>query len=415
MAALLKDLRSPNPDLFVISHSGARAGAPMVMLHLLRWLERETDLDVRTILLHGGAMQEEFEDLGARVLGGAGSRLWMIQRGLTNLGLQRPAAALAMSRLGPTMWANRSASLILLNSVGSLPALQFLPEDAPGKIVLFVHELDQSFERTIGPRVWEKLAPRVDHFITCADAVTELLVSRKGIDPTKVSCHRGFIEAPQVEPLRASYVKRSLGIPPDATVIGAVGRPDWRKAPELFIRLARDVHRRRRDLDLHFVWLGGPTDTAEGWYMVHDFEAAGLHGRFHLPGEVVRPEEVMALFDVFVLTSREDSYPLAMVEAAALGVPIVSFDNGGVRELASAGGDRPLAKVVPYLDVDAMVDATLNLLEDPDARADQAERAREHILSTHLTHQAAPRLLDCLADLEPGLAVRRIDRTARSA
>jgi glycosyltransferase involved in cell wall biosynthesis len=310
------------------------------------------------------------------------------------------------------MLEHRNATLTLLNSVGSLPALQFMPEGGGGKIVLYVHELEQSFERTIGPRVWDRLSPRVDHFISCSDAVRDLLVEQKGVDPARITTHHGFIEQPEAEPLRSAYLRRSLGIPPDAFVIGASGRPDWRKAPEVFVRVARTIARRRRDLDVHFVWLGGPMDGSPGWRLIHDFEEAGLNGRFHLTDESPEPAEIMALFDVCVLTSREDPYPLSMIEAAALGVPIVSFANGGVVDLAAAGGDAPLARVVPYLDVEAMATEVLDLLHDEPARLAMAERARAHVTATHLVEQGAPALFETLVDIAPALRSARRAPTA---
>src|SRR5690606_21904258 len=117
-------------------------------------------------------------------------------RGLHNLGVKKAANALAFARVGPTMWAHRHAPLVLLNSVGSLPALRFMPSDATGRNVLYVHEMDQSFERTIGQTAWDLLSPKVDHFISCADVVTDMLV-RRGVDPARITRHRGFIEEPK--------------------------------------------------------------------------------------------------------------------------------------------------------------------------------------------------------------------------
>src|SRR5690606_7679314 len=105
--------------------------------------------------------------------------------------------------------------LVLLNSVGSLPALRFLPRSSSTKNVLYIHEMDQSFERTIGESAWQLLSPKDDHFISCADVVTDMLV-RRGITPDRITRHHGFIEEPQVDPLRIDNLRRRLGIPTDA-------------------------------------------------------------------------------------------------------------------------------------------------------------------------------------------------------
>lgn len=396
--------------MLVVSHSGDRAGAPMMLLHFLRWLRQHTSVDADVVLLHGGHMESTFaEEFDARVLGAGGSRLWMVERGLHNLGVQKAANALAYARVGPTMWSHRAASLVLLNSVGSLPALRFLPESATSRNVLYIHEMDQSFERTIGQSAWDLLSPRVDHFISCAQVVTDMLV-RRGVDPDRITCHHGFIEAPWVEPLRVHYIRRDLGIPPDAIVIGGMGRPDWRKAPEVFVRMASAITRLRPDLPFHFVWIGGPMEGSPGWQLTHDFEAVGLHGRFHFTGEIADAVDVLGSLDAFALTSREDAYPLAVLEAAALGVPVVAFDNGGITEFASADPSGPLAEVVPYLDVHAMAEKLLALFTEPGHADALADRARNHVLGHHLVEHGAPALFDTLAAIEPRLATRR--RTA---
>lgn len=401
-------MRNPfhTPDAVVISHDGSRAGAPIVLLRFLDWLRRETTVDVDVILLHGGGLEHEFERFGARILGGNQSRLWMLQRGLTNLGFGKAAAALAFARQAPTMYLHRKAPVYLLNSVGSLPVLRFMPRSASGKVVLYVHELDDSFERTVGPAAWALLSPRVDHFIACSERVGEMLRERQGVPAERISVQPGFVHEQHIEPLRSTHLRRKLGIAPSAIVIGASGRPEWRKGPELFVRVASELRHRRPDLDLHFVWLGGPVDDSPGWKVVHDVEAAGLLDRFHLTGESERPAEIMATFDVYAVTSREEPFPLAMLEAAALGKPIVSFDNGGAVEFAATGGDRPNAEIVPYLDVHAMATAIERLADDPTHREDLGRRGQEHVLRTHVTAIGAPRLFDILARVEPRLGPR---------
>lgn len=402
-----------------MSHSGDRAGAPMVLLRFLDWLASETGVDVEVMLLHGGDMEREFKRFDAKVVGGGGSRLWMLQQGLKKMGYHKAASLLAAARLGPVTWPKRKAPLILMNSVGSLPALRFMPTVAGTARVLYVHELDESLERTVGLGTWDQLSPRVDHFIACSEAVREMLVERKGVDPERVSVHQGFVDEQRVEPSRSDHLRHSLGIPPSALVVGGSGRMEWRKAPEVFLRVASEIVSRRPDLDPHFVWLGGSLDDSMGWRLMHDVDAAGLSGRVHLPGLTRNPGEFMSMFDVFALTSRLDPFPLTMLESSDLGVPVVAFANGGVVEFAAAGGeDAPLAEIVPYLDVQAMASSILRLADEPTEGAAMAERAARHVRTEHITAPAAARLFETLTDVQPllgpGLHVRRPTEGARS-
>ena len=73
--------------------------------------------------------------------------------------------------------------------------------------------------------------------------------------------------------------------------------------------------------------------------------------------------DYIAAFDVFSLVSREDAFPLAFMEAAAVGVPTVCFDGAveGGCEFVEADAGR----VVPYLDLDAMAERVLEFLRGP--------------------------------------------------
>jgi glycosyltransferase involved in cell wall biosynthesis len=79
----------------------------------------------------------------------------------------------------------------------------------------------------------------------------------------------------------------------------------------------------------------------------------------------MKPADYMAAADVFVLTSREDPYPLVCLEAAALEKPIVCFEGGGgTPEFVEAD----CGFVVPYLDIIGMADRVISLLDSPDCR-----------------------------------------------
>jgi glycosyltransferase involved in cell wall biosynthesis len=105
---------------------------------------------------------------------------------------------------------------------------------------------------------------------------------------------------------------------------------------------------------------------------------------------VADPLRFIAAADVFLLTAREDAFPLVCVEAAALGRPLVSFDSGGTDELIRAAD---CGVVVAFPDVDRMVRELADLARDPARRqrmgAAGAEFAQRHLTIGH----AGPKLL----------------------
>jgi glycosyltransferase involved in cell wall biosynthesis len=94
----------------------------------------------------------------------------------------------------------------------------------------------------------------------------------------------------------------------------------------------------------------------------------------------------MSRFDVATLPSRDDPFPLVVVESMLLGKPVVAFDVGSVRDQVGEGGT-----LVPPGDVDAFAAAVLHLLTDESARTalGRAARARAERLfsSTAFAHR----------------------------
>ena len=93
----------------------------------------------------------------------------------------------------------------------------------------------------------------------------------------------------------------------------------------------------------------------------------GLAGRVRLPGLTERPGQWVAAADVFVLSSRYESFGNVITEAMAAGLPIVAFDcPWGPGDILRDGEDGLL---VPPEDVDALAAALGRLLLDADLRA----------------------------------------------
>ena len=114
----------------------------------------------------------------------------------------------------------------------------------------------------------------------------------------------------------------------------------------------------------------------------NEIDSLGLSGRVHLLGEIPA-DELAALYDeadVFVLPSRYEGYGMAITEAVARGLPIVSTTAGAIPSTAPPEG----ARLVPADDAAALADALVALIEDPKLRATLAEgsrRARERLLT----------------------------------
>ncbi len=101
----------------------------------------------------------------------------------------------------------------------------------------------------------------------------------------------------------------------------------------------------------------------------------GLEDRIDLPGATQHPEHVLRSATIFVLSSRLEGMPMTLLEAMALGRPVIACDcDHGPRDIISDGIDGVL---VPPEDVEALASAIDALLRDDDRRAGLARRAVE--------------------------------------
>lgn len=368
-----------------MSHAAERTGPPIIMLHLARWLRANTDVDFELLFLQGGELEEEFRTLAPvwildeweppRTAAVAESVAWKV-------GLGRFAPRLRTWALRRRMRGVRDIDVVYINTAGSVRALRYLDIGEPD-VITHVHELSVGLDFHLGPEDHEIIRRRSRHYIVVSEAVRDAVAASFGVPRDQIGLRYGFVESAQSAPDPAVTLahRHSAGIPDDALVVGAAGLTHWRKAPDLFVQVARKVRERwAGERPVHFLWVGGESDGPELEPVAYDIAHAGLEDVVHFVGHQADPFPWFAAFDVLVLPAREDAFPLVCLEAAALGVPIVCFDNGGMPEFV---GDGDCGYVVPYPDLDQMADRVLALLTDDALRRQLGDRAAERSVAAH--------------------------------
>ena len=392
---------TPRSVLF-LGHDAYRAGAQMVLLSVVRHLRALGAVEPVICLREGGELLAEYQRLGRTVVLAEpeappdglrrrwlGTRFRREPRGLV-AGLPHRLDRLRGLRV----------DAVLANSVATLELAARVHEVMGAPVLSYVHELEIGLRRWCGDEVFAQAAPSVDLFAAASGAVVELLASR-GVARERIRLVYEGIELPPPDPGGDDGWRLRLGIPPHALVVGACGTLEWRKAPEIFLLVAAGVARVLGPAAPHFVWVGGEEHARVREALAHDVRRLGLEGRVHFTGVLARPLPVFTLFDAFLLTSREDPFPLVCLEAAALGVPTVCFAGGGgmaefVRDDAGV--------VVPYLDVVAAADALVGLLGDRARRQKLGETARTRVRAAHDSRLVAGQLAGILDELVSGRA-----------
>lgn len=163
----------------------------------------------------------------------------------------------------------------------------------------------------------------------------------------------------------AKLCRRSLGIPPDAPTVGSIMRFAPEKDPELWLEAAARVAAVRPDV---YFLLGGYGALAET--IAHRIEELGLSSRFILPGTVTDLGAAYACIDVFLMTSLHDGTPNTLIEAQAVGIPVVAPQVGGIGETMLNGHTGVLTAT---RDAQELADAVLRVLNDQGLRQSAAK------------------------------------------
>ncbi len=171
------------------------------------------------------------------------------------------------------------------------------------------------------------------------------------------------------DPQAARALREGLGIPGDAPLLLAIMRMSHEKRPLLFIETAiRVCH----ELPSAHAMLVGDGPQAEE--VRAKIEAAGLGARIHLAGRREDVASCLAAADLLALTSVVEGLPNVLLEAQAVGVPVVACGGGGVVEAMAPGESGAF---VADASAESLANACSALLRDSDARerAGQAGRA----------------------------------------
>ncbi len=166
----------------------------------------------------------------------------------------------------------------------------------------------------------------------------------------------------------ADGVREELGIPEGRLIVGTVANFKAHKGLLDLLRAA--VHVRRIIAEVTFVLVGhGPLETE----IRRQARELGLEGTLVLAGYRPDAPRIASMFDVFALPSLQEGLSIALLEAMALGKPVVVTRVGGFPEVVEHGRE---GLIVPPGNPMALADAIVTILRDPSLRERMGWAAR---------------------------------------
>lgn len=227
-----------------------------------------------------------------------------------------------------------------------LPEISNLAQKMNVPYVVHFHELESVHDSIIGDD-FSQMIEKAKAIIACSSPVKRMINHIRNenvfIQYEHVSIHQ--------KTESSIDIREKYNIPKEAFVWLMSGQKNYRKGYDLIPQIAKFLEQS----DAYIIWLGGNRN-----FGINQLVDSDKHPNFIEPG-LLRNEEYQTVLDsvnAFVLTAREDPFPLVMIEAASKGLPIVSFNSGGVSEFVQEG----MGKVIPNCDVDMLCSTMEDLM-----------------------------------------------------
>ncbi len=364
-------------NILFVSHDANRAGAQILLLRFLKLLKKHPDFKFSILLKEGGIMEKEFDEIVTNYFWKAKNNTSKnsILKKIVNRVFKRNTYEKNLLK----ELANQKFDLIVSNTLTNGDLLAKLSTlNVP--ISTYVHELEMGIQQYTTPESFRNTLKLTESYIACAESVKENLVRNHSIDATKIKV------LPSLLPEAALNFKSSISnilslkdkynIPKDAFLVGGMGTVDLRKGVDIFLQVANQLKDKK---DLYFLWVGGQNTEIEYKIFQIDKERLSLKNVI-FQTSINNPLDFMDAFDVFFVSSREDPYPLVVLEAAILAKPIICFDKvGGAKDFV----EKDCGFVVDYLDVNNVVEKIIELKENSIMRKELGDSAHKKALDRH--------------------------------
>lgn len=317
-------LKASVKRIMVVSHEASYTGAPLLLIELMKFLQTNSAVEFRIVIVRGGKLEDEFRKLGAvevlKPVGYSdtkgGARLMAILRNRTTI-LKVFLKAL-------------TCDLVFSNSIINGKILSWLRYT--GKpMVTYVHELDKVVAEHLHLGNVGGSLKYSSCIIYPCEKVKETLIRVCQVPHSKLQRLNYYFPSDSFKSSEHSTGK-SLSF-------CGVGTANNRKGTDLFIEVAHQV--KVVNPDYHFTWIGAFEDKAseERYRSAAKDDQGNTVVEFSGPFTHEETKNQYQMFDAILLTSREDPYPLVVLESAYAKRPSIVFrEAGGISEFVDQAG-----------------------------------------------------------------------------
>ena len=217
------------------------------------------------------------------------------------------------------------------------------------------------------------LTPITDAFIGVADAHAEHLVHYERFPENKVHTIYNGVDTERFRPGCGRTIRKQLGIPLEANVVGILAALRPEKNHELFLTGAKEIS----DLvpNTHFLIVGDGPRRADLEKLAGELDISEIT---HFVGSRDDIPQLLRAMDLMTLTSHNEASPVSILEALSTGIPVVASRVGSIPETVLPGETGFL---FPPNDTTAYVEAVVHLLQNKSILAELGANGRKQVIS----------------------------------
>lgn len=199
---------------------------------------------------------------------------------------------------------------------------------------------------------------------------------------------------------RKKSLRERFNIPQDLLVIGSVGRLTQVKRFDLLIESIQMIQ--GNNFKCGLVIIG---DGPLKFFLSDKADNSLQKGTFFFLGSLYKAEEYMPIFDIFCLTSDYEGTPNVLLEALALGLPVISTKVGDVEEIIE---NEKSGVLLPSNDPDIISHHIQEILLNPNLCKDYSKNGKEKILDQYDASKAVDLLINFYNQLSSNMNNKKV-------
>lgn len=232
---------------------------------------------------------------------------------------------------------------------------------------------------------------RVASILVTVSEKTRQNAIQEGIHADRMVVIQNGIAPVSVEGVNRLDVRTALGVGEKDAFLLSVGRLIPQKAHELLIAAMPAVLREFPNTRVGICGVGPLHSKLD-----MQIKSLGLERSVKLMGRFDSVTRFLAAADMFILPSRSEGLPIALLEAMSLGLPIVAARVQGVEEVIV---EQEHGLLVPIGDVAALSDAILQLLRDPQLGCRLGAAAKQRVIESYSVDHMGKRYLSLMESI----------------